>query len=295
MAMYASLSTMDAVSTINRMNQQQKRNRIMKTTIHICLFWCVFSLPSLTLADIQSNVINYEIAGQPFQGYLSYDDAISGKRPGVVVVHEWWGHNNYARKRADMLAKLGYTAFALDMYGTGKLANHPDDAQKFMQATMADINVMENRFIEAVQLLKKQANVNPDKIAAIGYCFGGGVVLHMARVGAELAGVVSFHGSLAAKKQAHANSVKSKILVLNGADDPFVTPEAITVFKQEMQAAKADFELINYPGVKHSFTNPAAEEFGKQFNMPLAYNAEADKDSWQRMTTFFQGIFKPKK
>lgn len=265
-------------------------NKIMKSAV---LFMGIaFCMANAVRAEIRSKVVNYQIAGQPFQGYLSYDDSISGKRPGILVVHEWWGHNAYARKRADMLAKLGYTAFALDMYGTGKLAEHPDDANKFMKATLADMKVAETRFKAAMKLLQQQPTVNPNKIAAIGYCFGGGTVLHMARTGTDLAGVVSFHGSLKTKTPAHPGQVKAKILVLNGADDPFVTAEQIAAFEQEMQSAGADLELVNYPGVKHSFTNPDADDYGKRFNMPLVYNAEADKDSWQRMQQFLKQVFK---
>jgi len=249
-------------------------------------------LTNVAHAEIRSEVVNYQIAGQSFTGYLSYDDSIIGKRPGVLVVHEWWGHNAYARKRADMLAAMGYTAFALDMYGTGKLAEHPDDAQKFMQATLADINVAEARFNAAKQLLQNHPTVESNKIAAIGYCFGGGTVLHMARQGADLMGVVSFHGSLATKTVAQAGQVNADILVFNGADDPFVTAEQIDGLKAEMKSAGADLEFVNYPGVKHSFTNPAADDFGKRFNMPLVYNAEADKDSWQRMQVFLEKVFK---
>jgi len=249
-------------------------------------------LTNVAHAEIRSEVVNYQIAGQSFTGYLSYDDSIIGKRPGVLVVHEWWGHNAYARKRTDMLAAMGYTAFALDMYGTGKLAEHPDDAQKFMQATLADINVAEARFNAAKQLLQNHPTVESNKIAAIGYCFGGGTVLHMARQGADLLGVVSFHGSLATKTVAQAGQVNADILVFNGADDPFVTAEQIDGLKAEMKSAGADLEFVNYPGVKHSFTNPAADDFGKRFNMPLVYNAEADKDSWQRMQAFLEKVFK---
>ena len=261
---------------------------IKLTTLFVSI---VVSMNSTTQAEIRSEVVNYQVAGQPFQGYLSYDDAITGKRPGVLVVHEWWGHNAYARKRADMLAAMGYTAFALDMYGTGKLAEHPEDAQKFMQATLADMNVAETRFNVAKGLLQKHPTVLSNKIAAIGYCFGGGTVLHMARSGADLAGVVSFHGSLSTKTLAQSGQVKAKILVLNGADDPFVTPEQIAALKQEMQSAGADLEFVNYPGVKHSFTNPDADDLGKRFKMPLAYNAEADKNSWQRMQVFLEQVF----
>ncbi len=264
-------------------------NKIVK--LHILIVGVFICSINAVSADIRSEIINYQIAGKPFQGYLSYDDSISGKRPGVLVVHEWWGHNAYARKRADMLAKLGYTAFALDMYGAGNLAKHPDDAQKFMQATLADIKTVEARFNAAKLLLQKQLTVDPTKIAAIGYCFGGGIVLNMVRQGNDLSGVVSFHGSLATKTVAKANQVKAKILVLNGADDPFVTAEQILSLKQEMKTAGVELDFVNYPGVKHSFTNPDADKFGKQFNLPLAYNAKADEDSWQRMQQFLKKIF----
>jgi len=265
---------------------------MMKQTLKITMIFMVFVIfhTKTAQSEIKSEVVNYHISGQSFTGYLSYDDEIKGKRPGVLVVHEWWGHNAYARKRADMLASMGYTAFALDMYGTGKLAKHPEDAQKFMQATLADMHVAEARFNAAMKLLQQHVTVVETKIAAIGYCFGGGTVLQMARQSADLAGVVSFHGSLTAKT-AQAAKVKAKILVLNGADDPFVTLEQINALKQEMKNAGARLEFINYPGVKHSFTNPDASEVGKRFNLPLVYNAEADKDSWQRMKVFLTKVF----
>lgn len=275
--------------------KKQTREKVMKKIMKLTMLFAglfVSIANNVAVAEINSKVVNYEIAGKPFQGYLSYDDAITGKRPGVLVVHEWWGHNAYARKRADMLAKLGYTAFALDMYGAGKLAEHPHDAKKFMEETLADIKVAEARFNEAKQLLQKQPSVDTDKIAAIGYCFGGGTVLHIARSGVDLAGVVSFHGSLTTKTPAQSGQVKAKMLVLNGADDPFVTAEQIAAFKQEMQSAGASLEFVNYPGVKHSFTNSDASDYGKRFNMPLEYNAEADKDSWRRMQQFLKQVFK---
>ena len=250
------------------------------------------ALTGKVCAQIHSEVVNYEIAGHPFQGYISYDDAITGRRPGILVVHEWWGHNAYVRKRADMLAKLGYTAFALDMYGTGKLAAHPDDAKKFMEATLSDMKVAETRFNEAKRLFMKHTLVEPNKIAAIGYCFGGGTVLHMARIGTDLAGVVSFHGSLSTEQKAKPGQIKAKLLVFNGAEDPFVTREQITEFKQEMKSAGADLDFVDYPGVKHSFTNPDADDYGRRFNMPLVFNAQADKDSWERMQQFLKQVFK---
>lgn len=253
-------------------------------------FFGVFFLNSAH-AELHTEIVDYQIAGKPFRGYLSYDKSISGKRPGVLVVHEWWGHNAYAQKRAKMLAALGYTAFALDMYGLDQLATHPDDANKMMQAVVTNMQVAEQRFENAKAILLKHPTVIADKIAAIGYCFGGGMVLHMARTGNDLAGVVSFHGSLAMHPVTENKKITAQILVLNGADDPLISKEQITAFKNAMKAANATYQFINYPGVKHSFTNPGADEYAAKFNMPLAYNAKADQDSWQRMQDFLQKVF----
>lgn len=244
------------------------------------------------LADIETQEINYGGNDVTLKGYIAYDPAIKGKRPGILVVHEWWGHNDYARKRADMLAKLGYTAIAIDMYGDGKQAEHPQDAGKFATAIMSNMPVAQARFVAAMDMLKKHQTTDPGRIAAIGYCFGGGVVLAMARQGLDLDGVVSFHGSLQTSQAARAGVVKAKILIAHGADDPFVKPEHIVEFRDEMAAAKVDMRFTSYEGAKHSFTNPDADKYGKKFNLPLEYNASADKQSWQDMQTFLKEIFR---
>ncbi len=241
---------------------------------------------SPAFAKVVGEQITYKVDGQEFSGYLAFDDSITAKRPGILVVHEWWGHNPYARRRADMLAKMGYTAFALDMYGKGKLAGHPKDAKGFMMALMGDIKGMEKRFNAARGLLEAHNTVNKKTIGAIGYCMGGGIVLHMARTGADLKAIASFHGSLGGKITAKPGTIIAPLLVMNGADDPFVKPEVLAQFKKEMEIAKADLKLINYEGVKHSFTNPEADVFGKKYSLPLAYNADADVKSWAEMTTF---------
>ncbi len=243
-------------------------------------------------AEVVTKVIPYRINNVEMTGYYAYDNAIKGKRPGVLVVHEWWGHNDYARKRVRMLARLGYSAFALDMYGSGKLAKHPDNAKKFMSEVLANMDNARLRYKKALAVLKAQPVTDAGRIAAIGYCFGGGVVLDMARQGLPLKGVVSFHGSIGTKTPAVKGKVKASVLVLNGADDPFVTKEQISALKQEMKNAAVAFEFVNYKGAKHSFTNPQADAFGKKFNMPLQYNAEVDKKSWEKMQSFFQQIFK---
>lgn len=198
---------------------------------------------------------------------------------------------NLARKRARTRAELGYTALAVDMYGDGKSATKPDEAGKLSSEIMKNPEVAKARFTAAMDLLKQQPTVDPSRIAAIGYCFGGGVVLNMAREGIDLKGVVSFHGSMAPIKPAQPGIVKAKVLVLNGADDKFIPPEQIEAFKQEMKSAGVDYQFISYPGAIHSFTNPEATELGKKFKMAVAYNAEADRKSWDEMRHFLGTIF----
>lgn len=230
--------------------------------------------------------------GTIMKGYLASDGASTGSRPGVLVVHEWWGHNDYARKRAEMLAGMGYVALAVDMYGGGQQAAHPADAGKFAGAVRKNLPLMKERFLAALELLRAQPGVDPARIAAIGYCFGGGVVLEMARSGIDLKGVASFHGSLAGSSLARAGQVKARVLVLNGAADSFVTAEQIAAFKQEMEAAGVNYTFIDYPGALHSFTNPAADEYAKQFNMPIGYNAAADQASWRELEKFLAEVFR---
>jgi len=267
----------------------------MKNVLSILVaIFLVLALAGVSSAkpEIEGKDVQYSAEGVVMKGYLAHDKNIKGKRPGVLVVHEWWGHNEYARKRARMLAEMGYTALAVDMYGDGKQAMHPDDAGKFSSELMKNFAVGKARFVAAMEFLKKQPLVDPERIAAIGYCFGGGMVLNMARQGVDLKGVASFHGGLNAVKPAQPGAVKAKVLVLHGSDDKFTTPEQIEAFKQEMKNAGVDFEFISYPGAVHSFTNPDADMYAKKFNLPLAYNAEADKKSWEELKKFFNRIFK---
>ena len=246
----------------------------------------------LAQAKLVTKVVHYQEGDTKFNGYLAYDTKFKGKRPGILVVHEWWGQNAYARKRAKMLAKLGYVAFALDMYGNGKTATHPQDAGKFAKMVRSNMPLAKARFLAALDQLKANPLTDPDKIAAIGYCFGGGIVLQMARQGVDLKGVVSFHGSLGTNEPAKPGEVKARIMVFNGEADPFTSKEQLDAFKQEMTNAGAHFEIVNYPGAEHSFTNPDATALGKKFKLPLAYNATADKDSWAKMQAFFKTLFK---
>jgi len=242
-------------------------------------------------AEIQTEEVSYSDNGTTMQGYLAFDDSVEGPRPGVLVVHEWWGHNDYARRRAEMLAGLGYTALAVDMYGEGQQADHPEDAGRFAAEVMQSSDVGRSRFLAAMAFLQQHETVNPDKIGAIGYCFGGAVVLNMARSGVDLDGVVSFHGSLASPISAEEGAVEARVLVLHGGADSFIPEEQIQAFKDEMEAAGADYEFVSYPGVLHSFTNPEADANAEKFGIPIAYDAEADADSWERMQAFFEEVF----
>jgi dienelactone hydrolase len=242
--------------------------------------------------SVVTKEVTYAAEGVTLKGFLAYDENMEGARPGVIVVHEWWGHNQYARKRAMMLAELGYTALAIDMYGDGKQANHPNDAGKFAMEVMQNMPVAKARFEAGVKFLKYQPQTDSKKLAAIGYCFGGGVVLRMAVSGEDLAGVVSFHGGLPTDSVTNPKQVKAKLLVCNGADDGFVPAEQIDAFKKAMVDAGINFKFVNYPGAIHAFSNPDADSLGKKFNLPLAYNKQADEGSWKDMKGFLIEIFK---
>ncbi|MEE9543337.1 MAG: dienelactone hydrolase family protein, partial [Thermodesulfobacteriota bacterium] len=224
--------------------------------------------------------------GVVLKGYIAYDQSIEGKRPGVLVVHEWWGHNDYARRRARLLARMGYTALAIDMYGDGKEALHPDDAGKFAGMVAKNQDLARARFLSAMELLKKHDSVDPTRIAAIGYCFGGSIVLNMARSGIDLKGVASFHGGLSGSKSDKPGKIKARLFVAHGALDAMEPPEHVERFKAEMEAEGADMRFISYEGALHSFTNPAADEYAEKFNLPLGYNKKADKASWNELKTF---------
>jgi dienelactone hydrolase len=242
-------------------------------------------------AAIKGESVEYKSNGTVHQGYLVYDDASTTKRPGVLVIHEWWGHNEHARNSARKLVEAGYVALALDMYGDGKQAHHPEDAGKFSGEVRKNPQLMKSRFEAGMKLLQKQSRVDAKRVAAIGYCFGGSVVLEMARTGENLRGVASFHGSLGTGNPAKPGKVKAKVLVMNGAEDPFVPAEQIAAFKKEMEAAKVNYKFVNYPGAKHSFTNPDADANGAKFKLPLAYNAKVDQESWAELQSFLKGVF----
>jgi dienelactone hydrolase len=244
------------------------------------------------MAAVHEETVDYKAGDTQLKGFLVWDDSLGMKQPGVLVVHEWWGLNEYTKKRARMLAALGYTALAVDMYGNGKSTEHPSEATEFMNSVINHADIGQQRFLAAKHFLEQQPSVDPGKIAAIGYCFGGSTVLNMARIGTDLAAVVSFHGNLATKTPAKTGLVTSKILVLNGEEDNFVSKESIQAFEDEMTKAGANYQFVNYPGAKHGFSNPDADRLGKANNLPIVYNAEADRLSWLAMQQLIQTVFK---
>ncbi|MGN8225242.1 dienelactone hydrolase family protein [Gracilimonas sp. BCB1] len=240
--------------------------------------------------NVVGQEITYSTGEVTMNGYISQNENNFAKRPGVLVVHEWWGHDAHARQAADELAKLGYVALAVDMYGEGKQADHPDDAMKFSNNVMSNFDTAKARFNAALETLKNRGNVDSTQIGAIGYCFGGSVILAMANSGSDLDGVAAFHAGLQLPVMPQ-ESLTSRILILNGADDPFVTEEQVANLSGAYEELGADYQYINYDGAQHAYTNPAADSLGQKFDLPLAYNAKADSLSWEKMKSFFEETF----
>ena len=239
---------------------------------------------------LAEETVIYTIDSLRMQSYVVYDENIEGKRPAVLVIHEWWGLNDYAKRRARMLAELGYVAMAVDMYGNGRMGNDPDAAGKLAMPFYQDPSMAKKHFDMALEELKKNPNVDQTKIAGIGYCFGGGMLLNLVRMGESLNGIVSFHGSLLGTP-ADKSLTKAEILVCHGEKDDFVNAE-VAPFKKQMDSIGKSYTFKTYPGATHSFTNPDATEMGKKFSMPIAYNAAADSASWNDMKEFFGRIFR---
>ena len=252
----------------------------------------LLSFVSLANAEVKLEEIEYSHNDTKLTGYLAYDDSKSGKRPGVIVVHEWWGHNDHARNRSKMLAEAGYTALALDMYGSGKLANHPKKAGEFMNAAFSNWVDSQARYNKALEILKRHKTVDATRIGSIGFCFGGAVSIKMAKSNADLKGIVGFHSALPMEPAITKNSMKAAVLIINGSEDEFLKPETVSAFSEDMFKANVDFTYMNLKGVKHSYTNPEADEFNKKFTLPaLQYNKKADEQAWSEMLKFFQRIF----
>lgn len=240
---------------------------------------------------LKEESISYKIDSLNMDGYIVYDENIEGKRPAVLVVHEWWGLNDYTKRRARELAGLGYIAMAVDMYGNGKRADNPTDAGALAMPFYQNPAMAKAHFDAALTKLKEYKQVDTENIAGIGYCFGGGVLLNLARMGENLKGIVSFHGSLVGTP-ADKNLLTAKILVCHGDDDKFVPATEVATFKKLMDSIGAVYTFKSYPGATHAFTNPDATAMGQKFNIPIAYNAAADTASWNDMKLFFTGLFK---
>jgi len=245
----------------------------------------------MATANIQTEEVTYSGGGAEMKGMIAWDSNVKGPRPGVLVVHEWWGHNDYPRRRANMLAELGYTAMALDMYGDGATAANPDEAGELMNAVIEDMASGRARFEAAHELLKNHPTVDASKIAAVGYCFGGGVVLHMARVGADLKAVASFHGALPLASVPGVEKMNTRVAAYHGEADVLIPQEAVTAFKAEMELAGAHYDLVQLPGAMHGFSNPMATVNGEKYGFPLKYSALADEASWAHMQMVFREAF----
>lgn len=238
---------------------------------------------------MQTEELTYNAKDVELKGFIASPPDASNL-PGILVVHEWWGQTEYVRRRTEMLAGLGYLAMAVDLYGNGDKTELPDQAAEKQGALLNTEGLIEARFRAAMETLRNHPLVDSSKIAAVGYCFGGGVVLSMGRAGLELRGVASFHGTLNHLQPAKVGA-QAKFLVLTGDSDPFVPDEDLQQFKAEMTAARLDCEVVEYPGVKHAFTNPKADQKGELYDLPLRYDPDADVDSWGRLQNFLQKVF----
>ena len=241
-------------------------------------------------AEIKTQIVEYRQGDQALEGYLAYDAKLAAKRPGILVVHDWTGVGPTVKMRTEQLAKLGYTAFAADIYGKG-IRPGQNEAGAVAAKYKEDRKLMRLRILAALDELKKQKTVDPSRIGVMGYCFGGTVALELARAGADVKGVITFHGGLDTPTPQDAKNIKGKVLVLHGADDPFVRPEQVKAFEDEMRAGGVDWELVKYSKAVHSFTIPDA---GGDNSKGAAYNAEADKRSWRAMQDFWDEIFSGK-
>jgi len=246
-------------------------------------------LSGLAWGQIRTDSIEYKHGDVVLKGFLAYDGLLKSKRPGVLVIHEWWGHNQYVRERARQLAELGYVAFALDMYGKGVKAKTMDEASALAGKFYQDRQLMRDRAAAGLEILKQQKNVDTSRLAAIGYCFGGTTALELARSGADLRCVVSFHGGLKTPNIEDARNIKGTVLVLHGADDSYVPPEEVAAFQDEMRQANVDWYTVSFGDAVHSFTNPAA---GMDKSKGAAYNYKADQRSWTVMRELFLELLK---
>ena len=243
---------------------------------------------ALFALNVDAGMIEYKAGDTTCEGYLAGDTA-PGKRPGVLVVHDWMGLGKFSMAKADELAKMGYVALAVDIYGKGVRPANPKEAGEQAGKFKSDRALLRARILAALDVLKKNEHVDPNHIGAIGYCFGGTTVLELARSGADIAGVISFHGGLDTPTPGDAKNIKGKVLALHGADDPYVPAADVAAFEAEMTKGGVDWQLVVYSGAVHAFTNPGA---GTDNSKGAAYNEKADKRSWEAMKLFFAEAFR---
>ncbi|MCB9757661.1 MAG: dienelactone hydrolase family protein [Candidatus Omnitrophica bacterium] len=252
------------------------------------LFLILFCVPLQAQAALQTKMLEYKDGETILQGYVVYDDAIEGKRPGILVVHDWMGFGAFSNAKAEALARLGYTALAVDIYGKDIRPKNTDEAAQQSGIYKGDRDLLRRRILAGYETLKNEISVDEGRIAVIGFCFGGTTALELARSGASIKGVVSFHGGLSTSSPKDAKNIKAKILILHGADDPYVPISEVQAFEKEMTDAGMDWQLIKYSGAVHAFTNPGA---GHDNTKGAAYNERADQRSWVAMKDFFNEIF----
>lgn len=265
-------------------------NKIKEIAFSILLlFSIVITTAAQKKSSIKTESLSYAIGNEKFLSYVAFSDNSTEKRPVVLVVHEWWGMNDYVKRRTRQLAELGYLAIAVDLYGEGKMANNVEEAVGLSTPFYKDPILAKSHFDAALEKIKMNRLADTNNIAAIGYCFGDSMVLNFAKMGENLKGVVSFHGGLAGV-QPTEGLLKSELLICHGADDKFVSVEDVANFKKELDAVNAIYTFKEYPNATHAFSNPEATEMGKKFNIPIAYNEPADVASWKEMKSFLKRI-----
>ena len=241
--------------------------------------------------NLYTGIMDYKNNETVHHGYLAWDQDIDGARPGIVIIHEWWGVNAYMQERAKMLAQQGFCALAIDMYGEGYQAADPDQAGTAMNAVLSDMETGTERLRAGYNALLSLDNVDSARTAAIGYCFGGAMALHMARIGMPLSAIASFHGALGSFHKAGPGEIKAKILVCHGGADEMVTMDDVSAFQAEMDAADADYEVIVHPGAQHGFSSKGADENGRKYGIPVGYDARADAESWEALIGLLNGVW----
>lgn len=261
----------------------------MTARIMFSLILVLVGLPCFVEAKVQSRVVPYTYGENAYEGFLAWDDSVEGKRPGILVVHEWWGLNDYTRSRAEQLAGMGYVAFAVDMYGKGKVTTHPEKAGEWAKLTTSHVEEWFGRAQEGLKVLQGDPYVDLTRLAAIGYCFGGATVMQLVYGGVSVKGVVNFHGSLPLPPASKLSNHSAKVLIAHGASDPFLKADHIEQFKAALDTAEIDWQMVWYSGAQHSFTNPSADQYGLK---GAKYDRQADQRSWTHMKQFFDELFR---